>query len=607
MHNLTRFMLAVAVFASVPSLVRNATARPGISNVSATDVLTQNTFLGEPFAWVGSIPPSDGESEDLLTAAQFAFAVPWPTGLQALEAFITNYPASSWIPSVHAHLGKAYRESGRDTLALQHWETAWVATSGYSSGAGKHVGDYTLAHWAQLLSSLGRYETLLSLSGEAQGRILDHGPLSQMWARTREATVDMGLRPGASYRCGTYALYGVATALGLNFDRRAIMSMPSPATGFSMQNLADFSSRLGLGLAPVHRDSGTQIAVPCVIHWSQNHYGAILALEKGLYRVVDPTFVHPRYMTPDTVNAEASGYFLVPLDRLPPGYRQATYAEMGTVFGRGQPNKFLDENDQTYTCDEGEAPPGSDGTEGKFPKMADLVSPGAQSASGTALSLPVGSCGTCGGMPVWRISEPYLNIWLHDQPLGAYQPALGSSPAFTLSYKQRADRGLPGSSVGKNWHSSWLSVIDASVYKQYYTTFSFTVLYANGGYGEFDYADAVGTNYWTNLKLWAQTNSSGVLTNLQLLHPDGSVEIYGFNPTNAIGSSYYYLSQRISADGFSTLFIYDPYDPAAGSVRLRYVVDANGGTNTLSYSNNDNTNLITQVTDCASDHIVRGI
>jgi len=39
-------------------------------------------------------------------------------------------------------------------------------------------------------------------------------------------------------------------------------------------------------------------------------------------------------------------------------------------------------------------------------------------------------------MPLWRISEPYINLWLEDEPLG-YQPALGPRISLGINFKQR--------------------------------------------------------------------------------------------------------------------------------------------------------------------------
>jgi hypothetical protein len=115
-----------------------------------------------------------------------------------LEEYLRVRTNSPWAPSLDAALGKHYFDTGRYTLALEHWELAWLATKDYESGNGKRVADYTLAHWTRLLASLGRYETLVALIQENRMRILDRGPLSQMWVRTREAVAEMRQKPGIS-------------------------------------------------------------------------------------------------------------------------------------------------------------------------------------------------------------------------------------------------------------------------------------------------------------------------------------------------------------------------------------------------------------------------
>ena len=56
------------------------------------------------------------------------------------------------------------------------------------------------------------------------------------------------------------------------------------------------------------------------------------------------------------------------------------------------------------------------------------------------------SCSSCNnsnvsvsGMPMWKVSEPYISLWLQDEPLG-YQPAVGPRLSFLLSYKQREEK-----------------------------------------------------------------------------------------------------------------------------------------------------------------------
>jgi YD repeat-containing protein len=182
--------------------------------------------------------------------------------------------------------------------------------------------------------------------------------------------------------------------------------------------------------------------------------------------------------------------------------------------------------------------------------------------------------------------------------------------SFQISFRQRMESQYypqSFSSVGQNWFSPWLSAVNSWNYWHYGLFESFHLLY-NGTDRLFNHPEQIATNYFTSDKLLALTNSSGVLTYFEVLHPDGAVDVYGFRPTNSSGNGdFHYLTQRIDPQGHVTQFIYDGYDPnnALSAIRLRYVVDANGGTNTLTYAPADyatnlltgGTNLVIQVTD----------
>src|SRR5436309_2932788 len=40
-----------------------------------------------------------------------------------------------------------------------------------------------------------------------------------------------------------------------------------------------------------------------------------------------------------------------------------------------------------------------------------------------------------GSLPQWQVSEPYLNLWIVDEPL-AYKTSSGEVVSFTMAYKQ---------------------------------------------------------------------------------------------------------------------------------------------------------------------------
>ncbi len=587
------FMTGLFILAGLIVKTQSQVRPPDV--LTASEQITHGIFFGQRIVPVG-VPPTEEESQLLLVILNVALTSNYQTGLDDLEVFRNTYTNSPWAPSLDAVLGRHYFEMGRYTLALEHWELAWEATKNFPTGNGKQVADYALANWTRLLASLGRLDALTNLLAETRGRVLDRGRLSQKWARTREAIGDMRLRPGASYRCGSFALAAVARELGVKYDAPALINTPSPATGFSLSALSELSERLGLGLVPVVRAAGGEIPFPAVVHWQQNHYAAILSRRGNLYKVVDPTFGHPRYMTAETINAEASGYFLAPAIQLTGNFRWLNPGETALVFGRGNPNFLTDGDDQCCECETGGPCPTGPGGGGAGPGGS-----GPRGKAGSSIVAgdgPQAECSSCSGMPVWRVSEPYINLWLEDEPL-SYQPALGERMALRVTYKQRSENEHRPelslfSNLGQSWHCSWFSMVRLD------PSGNVALNYAKGGealylQSELEGQTGVG-NYYNNFKFRAVTNGAGFCTGYELLHPDGAKEVYSLVTTN-YGEYYHYLSQRISAAGHTTSFYYN-VDNAGYRVRLQYVVDADGKTNTLYYHPGPYlTTLVTQISD----------
>ena len=191
------------------------------------------------------------------------------------------------------------------------------------------------------------------------------------------------------------------------------------------------------------------------------------------------------------------------------------------------------------------------------------------------------------GMPVWNVSEPYISLWLRDEPLG-YQPGLGPRVSFELAFKQRESTAGAAPniySVGMRWNCSWLSYVAPDLKGS-------NVVYFPGG-GQRTY---YGTNdYVTNTRLTGSTN-----TGFNVWYPDGSKDIYGFVVTNSAGAfANAFLTERWNPQALKLSLYYASYDPAAPVVRLQYVVDGDGLTNWLSYNTNNSysANLVSQVMD----------
>ena len=210
------------------------------------------------------------------------------------------------------------------------------------------------------------------------------------------------------------------------------------------------------------------------------------------------------------------------------------------------------------------------------------------------------------GMPTWGVSEPTLGLWLMDEPLG-YQPSIGPRVAFRLNYNQReADAGYAPNlfSSGKNWDFSWLAYLtpdwqSSSAYPAY------DLNQPGGGQCSFYGTNTAGTTTYST-DYYSRGTLTGDMTNgFTVSYPDGTEHIYAFILTNTAGVPEAFLSERRDPAGYTTHLEYLPYATTTPAVRLAYIVDADGLTNTLTYvsSNPFSTNLISEVSDPYGRHI----
>ena len=157
-------------------------------------------------------------------------------------------------------------------------------------------------------------------------------------------------------------------------------------------------------------------------------------------------------MPAEVINEEASGIFLVPATTNKLGWTRLAESETLLVRGMGIPANYV-----------------SDGKD----KGCITVAGGAQLCN-------------CAGMPVWWMSEPYINLWIGDEPI-SYLTSRGEKFGFRLSYKQRDTRatgmpGIPYTVPTAGWNHSWwssLQIIQTS------TESDATLYMANGGEASF--------------------------------------------------------------------------------------------------------------------------
>ena len=252
-------------------------------------------------------------------------------------------------------------------------------------------------------------------------------------------------------------------------------------------------------------------------------------------------------------------------------------------------------------CEECPCPPGSGGAGGSSGGGGAGGGGGHGGFGGGGCSFcsqngpTLGVSGSTGGMPDWKVNEPNIDLRLHDEPL-AYQSSVGRV-SFQIDYWQRDDR-MPTNNVftmGQGWECSWQGYVATDGNPD-----DPVMLYAAGG-GEMEFDDLTGAtpSYYQNQRMQSLTDTNGNLTGYEVFHPSGAVDYYNFLAADTNGVvSQAYLSRKIDAQGHATTFIYSPFNPATGVVQLNYVVDPDGKTNTLSYTNNGTYSyLISQVQD----------
>ena len=178
------------------------------------------------------------------------------------------------------------------------------------------------------------------------------------------------------------------------------------------------------------RTQDAAFVVPSVVHLKVEHFAAITRQEGDRYLLQDPTFGNDLWVTRDALEAETSGYFLIPHGELAPGWRAVDAQEGETVWGKG-------------TTGDNEPGPHAPG---------DPASPGGGN-----------SCPK--GMAVSRVHLMLVSLNIIDEPLG-YAPPVGPAVPFMVRYNQR-DAGQTGdfaySNFGHKWTFDWLSYIQSTL------------------------------------------------------------------------------------------------------------------------------------------------
>ena len=331
-----------------------------------------------------------------------------------------------------------------------------------------------------------------------------------------------------------------------------------------------------------YRTKGAAFVVPSVVHWKVGHYAALIRKDGDNFLLEDPTFRNEIAATTAALEAETSGYFLVPPGDLPSGWRKVDATEGSTVWGKGEVGDNDPEdttgNDLSVNGDSCKSPPGGDEPD------AGANSDGV-------------------GMAVARVHLMDVSLNLKDQPLG-YTPPLGPPVQFGIRYNQR-ESFQPAifdySNFGSKWTFDWNIFMTDTIAPMPHQMVG--VMKSGGGGGGGGGSAAVsggarsfsfpnGSSSSEPQKKEQTTLVRIAVDNFELLNRDGSKLVFS-------------QPSQPAANGFRRIFLTKIIDPAGNALtftrdanlRLIAATDALGQVTTLSYDLPGDIYKITKVTD----------
>jgi len=516
------------------------------------EIITARAFSEPLIPMSTKLVPGENQA---LAKALTAFRAKTDSGdVSDLTAFLQAYPTSRWRPSLELNLGLRRFETGYLTDALAYWASAWERSKNEKGQQQQPVAEGAISQLLLLNARLGHLSDLRKYMAELGTRGL-HGSSAQRLDAAHQGLYGMEHSPQTAYKCGPFA---VNTLLYLDQPTKAIdprlKAAASTSQGTNLAQVNDWAAEVGLNYQMAKRSRGAALIVPAVMHWKIGHFAAVTAQKDGRYRIQDPTFGSGGnlWITPQAIDAESDGYFLVPAALLPPGWHTVTRTEAQGVWGKG----LAENRDEAKTPSNPQQCPGA-------------------------------NC-NCNGMArasAWNM-QAELNIM--DVPL-SYSPPIGPSMDFLVNYSQN-EENQPGTftftNLGAWWTLNWVSwlTVDASR--------NATVHVRGGGDEIYPYSqpDNVSNPYPPNLTSQAVLAVSGAGVYQRQL-PDGSIEVFSLSD----GAGNIFMTQVIDPQGNPASISYD------ANFRITSITDANGNSTTVSYVSNTIGNsgfyLVSQLAD----------
>jgi len=459
--------------------------------------------------------------------------------------FITHlrqYPDSAYRLALLTNLGLQYYHYGYFSKALDAWQEVWDARNQANDTAVQPLVDRAVGELVRMHARLGHAAELKKLLAETQSRPMS-GQATEAIAGAKDGLWKMNKDPGVAYLCGPMALRSILSELNPQDvpNISLLEAYRSGRNGVSLGEVERLSRQVKLGWQSVVRINRAPIPIPSVVHWKVNHYAAVMGFDGQRYHIKDPTFGQDLWVTPQAMESESSGYFLIPKDKVTDGWRVASVEEKLRIHGMG----FTSEGDQKATSDE------------------DVKLKGDQCTA---------------GCPSYNVHGMLVSLNIEDTPV-SYRPPRGASISFKLSYNQRESTqpATPNySNLGAKWTHNWLSYI---VDDPTAPTANVTRVMPDGG-GRQETGFSTTTNSYAPSRFNAAVLVK-VATNpisYELRNADGSKMVYSWSDQATTSPRRVFLTQVVDAQGNAVALTYDALN------RLTNLTDAVGQISTIGYA-----------------------
>ncbi|MGA2083749.1 MAG: RHS repeat-associated core domain-containing protein [Holophaga sp.] len=287
--------------------------------------------LGETLVPIGP-KPSRAETAALIEAIARYQDAGDCEAVAPLQAFLDAHPHSGWKTALLADLGVIYRATGYFSRALAAWEEAWTLLRTTHSPESRALWDLVASELVELHGRLGHRERMRNLLAEVEGKRV-RGSAAEKLSRARRGLWTMDNQPEVAYRYGPLGLASLLEAGNGGDPGDKLGHALSTHDGTSLWQNLQWSRELHLGLQAARRSPDAGMPVPALVHWKAGHYAALVLQREDRYLVKDPTFGPESWISRAALEAEATGYALIPSGPLPRGWRAVEEAEARTVTG----------------------------------------------------------------------------------------------------------------------------------------------------------------------------------------------------------------------------------------------------------------------------------